>query len=58
MKIVQEKVDEENYLEICLAPHDWEKIKEYTIVSQLCYVKDERIIVGIKLDLEMEETEI
>lgn len=50
MRIVQEKVDKDCFLEICISLQDYENIKEFLIISKKCYIKGEETHVGIKLE--------
>jgi len=51
MKIVQESVDREEYLELCISPREYDLIKQFMIVSKKCYIKGDMTHVGIKLEL-------
>ncbi len=51
MKIVQERVDKEEFLELCITPHEYTLLKEYMIISKKCSIKGETTNVGIKLEL-------
>lgn len=37
MRIVQEKVDNDFFLEICINPKDYEDIKDLLIISKMLY---------------------
>lgn len=51
MKIVQERVDREKYLEVCISEREFQMIKDYMIISKLCFLHGEYTNVGIKLEL-------
>jgi len=54
MRIVQEKVDRENYLELCVTPDEIDFLKETLIISKKCYIAGEITNVGIKLELHVD----
>lgn len=51
MRIVQEKVDREQFLELCISEREFHLIKEYMMVSKICFIHGEVMRVGIKLEL-------
>ncbi len=55
MKIVQERVEKEDYLEMSLSLREHELLKEYMIISKKCYISGEMTNVGIKLQLGAED---
>ena len=57
MKIVQEKVDKENYLELCISPQEFDLIKNYFIISKKVMFEGEETNIGVKLALDLEEYE-
>lgn len=57
MKIVHEKLEHENFMEICLSPKEFDLIKEYMIITKRCYIEGEETSIGIKLGLELETEE-
>jgi hypothetical protein len=57
MRIVQEKVDKENYLELCISPRELELLRDYMIISKKVFLEGEITNVGIKLGLDVESDE-
>lgn len=51
MRIVQEKVDREQFLELRISEKELQLLKEYMMVSTICFVHGEVMRVGIKLEL-------
>ena len=51
MKIVQEKIDRENYLEICISKKEFSLLHEYLIISESFSVLGDVTHIGIKLEL-------
>jgi len=54
MKIVQEKVDKENYLELCLTKKEFDLALDYMIISTKCEINGIDTNIGVKLNLENE----
>jgi len=57
MRIVQENIDREDYLELCVTPKEIECLTDYMIISQKFYINGIVTNVGIKLEMEEEENE-
>lgn len=57
MKIVQERIDRENYLELSLTHKEFEIIKEYMIICKKCSIQGFETNVGVKLEIEAEGDE-
>lgn len=57
MRIVQEKVDNEDYLELCISPREFEILQDYLIISKKWWIFGKETNVGIKLGLDMEDYE-
>ena len=55
MKIVHERIDSENFLEISLSAKEFEKIQNYMIISEKFIVQDNPIFIGVKLDFEKDD---
>ena len=53
MRIVHEKLDHENFMEICLSPREFDLIKDYMIITKKCYIEGEETCIGIKLGLDL-----
>jgi len=51
MKIVQERVEKEDYLELSISPLECDLIKKYMIISKKCYINGDITNVGVKLEL-------
>lgn len=51
MKIVQERIESENYLEICISQKEFHLLHEYLIISESFSVLGEVTHIGIKLEL-------
>jgi hypothetical protein len=51
MKIVQEKVGKEKFIELSLNEKECEFIKDYMIITQKCMIEDKEFNVGVKLEL-------
>ena len=52
MRIVQERVDRENYLELCITPKELQQLKDYLILSRPFIIQGMVTNVGIKLSLD------
>lgn len=57
MKIVHEKVDGDSFIELSISEKELDSIKDYMIISKKCYIKDEETFIGVKLELEIEDSE-
>jgi hypothetical protein len=57
MRIVQEILDKEDYLEICISPRELEMLEEYMIISKKCLLNGTVTNIGVKLGLEIGEDE-
>lgn len=57
MRIVQEKFEREEYLELCLSEREFDLIKEYMIISKKCLLNGEITNIGVKLELELDDEE-
>lgn len=51
MRILQERVDNEEYLELIISEREFSMIKEFMIISKRCLLNGELTNVGIKLEL-------
>ena len=51
MRIVHEKVDEEQYIELSISEREFVMMKEYMIISKICFLNGQLTNVGIKLEL-------
>ncbi len=51
MRIVNELVDEEHYIELSISEGEFSMMKEYFIISKICFINGELTNVGIKLEL-------
>ena len=49
MKVIQETVDDENYLEVLLTQQDVKKVNRNEIVSQKVEVDEEITNIGVRL---------
>lgn len=52
MRIVQEKIDNENFLELSLTVKEFDYIKDFMIVSQIYDVYGNPTSIGVKLDFD------
>lgn len=59
MKIVQEKIDKEHFLELSLTPKEFDFLKEYMIISKKCFINGKETNIGVKMEIfeEFDETE-
>lgn len=57
MRIVHEKIDNENYLELCISPKEFELIKDYMIVSKRVLLEGFITNFGVKLELDLVDEE-
>lgn len=55
MRIVHETIDNENYLELCISPKEFELIKDYMIVSKKVMMEGLVTNFGVKLELDLED---
>lgn len=54
MKIVQDKLGKEFFLDLLLTKKECELLKEYMVISQQVKVNGKEVNVGIKISLEEE----
>ena len=55
MRIVHEKLEDENFMEVCLSPREYDLIKQYMIITTKCLIDGEITSLGIKLGLDLED---
>ncbi len=51
MRILQERVDNEEYLELSISESEFSMIKEFMIISKRCLLNNKLTNIGIKLEL-------
>lgn len=51
MRIVQEKVESENFIEISLSPKDFAFLKDYMIMSKKTFIENEPYNLSVKLGI-------
>lgn len=51
MRIVHEKGDKEPYIELIISEGEFSMMKDYMIISKICFINGEITNVGIKLEL-------
>ncbi len=51
MRILHERVDNEQYLELSISEREVAMIKEFMIISKRCFLNGKLTNVGVKLEL-------
>lgn len=55
MRIVQEILDHEIFVDLCISQKEFESLKEYMIVSKKCFIDGAMCNLGIKLNVYEDE---